>query len=228
MSGAIKMCGPPRRVYLLDSLELHSPKVQLISKQAFAGFEQDQPLPCRLRKHRGKGPGLKVTLPKETEPGCYHAQLVDGSQVEDVVIEVQPQPKLKFLPKILNFKGNKGAAIQTELALVNQGNVAIQIPDSAIGNLYHLQQIPEALTDLFRQEELSDVLPTDQLLRNLKKGYGGIMKWHIQADNTELAVNQKMIIGIKSRIPKTAQSGLRYAGMMHLDQFHLNYEVSVI
>lgn len=228
MSNPIRMAGPPRRIYLLDPIDIGAQSVKLISKQRFGQFCENDELPCRTRAKAGGQLNLKLRLSNDTEPGVYNAQLDVGSKHYDVLMEVQPSAKLRFLPKSLMLTAKPGGTIKANLAIYNCGNVGINVPNSAIANIYQLQSLPSAFANTFQLETEDASELAKSFLINLKNGYGGVMKFHFDGNLCEISPNTQEVFQIKGRVPKLAKSGCIYTGIMHIVRFHALFEITVL
>lgn len=228
MSDAIRMAGPPRRIYLLDPIDSGAQSIKLTSKQNFHQFCENDVLPCRIRKRSGDEVNVKLRLPADTAPGTYAAQLDVDSRQYQVTVDVQPQAKLKVYPKRLAFTAKSGGLIEADLALGNVGNINIAIPENAIANLYCLQEIPAAIASTLQlASDNADELAKN-LLQEIKQGYGGVMKCHLQGELQNLPPGKRAVFHFKGRVPKQAKSGGIYTGIMHIDRFHFVFEVTVL
>ncbi|MCG8673173.1 MAG: hypothetical protein MI867_27545, partial [Pseudomonadales bacterium] len=221
MEKPIRMAGPPRRIFSLDVLTSLPRSYRLVSKSAFGNYCEKQELPCRLKPVKNsKTANLKLKLAEDTAPGEYQAELVTEKQSYPVQIKVQPTAKLMIYPKRLVFFGERGKEISGEIALSNRGNVAIEVPKTAIANLYCLQDIPAAITDTFRQGDIEPEQMVHHLVGQLKHGYGGMMKCRLESEEQHLGVQEQQVFHFRARVPKEANAGRVYAGIMHIGQFH--------
>ncbi|MCG8312081.1 MAG: hypothetical protein MI976_02595 [Pseudomonadales bacterium] len=228
MNSPLRMVGPPRRIYLLDSLNGDAGDLKLVTDSEISGFCVNQELPCRFRQKRHGLINGKLRLSPDTAPGSYGAKLVNGNQSRDVLIEVEANPKIKTYPKTLSYSGASGEEIQGQIQLSNQGNIALVIPETAIANLYDPQEIPTAIADTLQLESETPTELFDNLLVQLKKGYGGLMRFHFNAESSDLGVNQQTVFTLKARVPKLAKAGHNYFGFMHLERFHLVFNLSAL
>lgn len=227
--------GPPRRMQSLTLPASTLTGAELTTEEAIGSVECHCPLPARVKRRAGAASEIRLRLSRDTPPGQYQATLQANEKIFPTIIDVQAAPKLRLLPRGYQVAGVAGEPFTFALGLHNTGNVPIEIPKTAIGNAFAWQVLPAAFARALQfepEEEHEEAVDSgltrvERLMEELQAGYGGVLISKLRGGPAMLQPNQSATVSIESKIPSTAQAGMRYWVMIHINQFHYTFELNV-
>lgn len=214
--------GPPRRLELGDAALGAVTAVELP-----AGVRA--PAGDALAWRAGDPGAARLRLARDTPPGDYTAivQRADGTRTP-VTLQVQARPRLRLRPGTLQLQGVPGQRVVASLVAENRGNVAIEIPEQAVGGVFADDGIETAFSAAYRQD--SDDL--DQIARTLfgklRESHGGLVKVRVTAGAGALAVGARRELALEFDLGRTLKAGRGYHGSIPLAGHAFGLRIAVI
>lgn len=208
---AIAFVGTPRRMVAVGPVpDLDGAEVRL--EGGAAGFLALRRSPLRARTRRG-APAMKLRLRPDTPPGDHEAVLHAGDRSWPVRVHVLPRLSVKMTPAGLSFTAAPGGRATCTAAVVNEGNVAVELPKVAGVGIFDDDGIESAFAATYAQEadSLDDFFETFH--KRLREAHGGLMKLSLTRGAGSLEPGASAIIEITAQLPEKLTRGHRYHGV---------------
>lgn len=210
-TAAIEFVGTPRRMVAIGAIpDLDGAEARL--EGGAAGFLESRRSALRARTRRGT-PAMKLRLRPDTPPGDHEAMLHAGERSWPVRVHVLPRVAVKMTPAGLHFTAEPGARATCLAALVNEGNVAVELPRVAGVGIFDDNGIESAFAATYAQESdsLDDFFETFH--RRLREAHGGLMKLSLTRGAGSLEPGASAAIEITAQLPEKLARGHRYHGV---------------
>jgi hypothetical protein len=169
---------------------------------------------------------LKLKLPKVTPPGIYEGTVeVGGSQLA-VVIEVEPRPRLRVIPRRLRLQGTAGAEVTTDINVVNVGNVALNIESEYTFCIFDPSGLNRAFYFALANDSLQAEKRVSRLMDKLAESHGGLARVRVEGGAGEIPVGDARNLQLTFILPERMRPGLIYSGALKLFNHGIPVEVT--
>jgi hypothetical protein len=220
-----RFIGPPGRLRLaaVDGLawtplqEVHLP----------AGV---RPLRGRSALRRGADPQrARLRLAADTPPGEYQVELAaaDG-RTQTARVSVQSRQRLRVVPAALRLAAAAGAKAGAELLLENRGNVPVEIGAVLVAGLFDDDGIEAAMAAAYNLESEDVNQIVAHAFDRLRQAHGGLLKLRVLRGAGVLAVGERRLLEIESRLGAKLAAGHTYHGVLELGGHGIAVEVQVL
>lgn len=214
--------GPPRRLELGDAALGAVTAVELP-----AGVRA--PAGDALAWRAGDPAAARLRLARDTPPGAYTAivQRADGTRTP-VTLQVQARARLRLRPGTLHVQGAPGQRVAASLVAENRGNVAVEIPEQAVGGVFADDGLETAFSAAYRldSDDLDQVART--LFGKLRESHGGLLKLRVTAGAGALAVGERRTLALELELGRSLKGGRGYHGSVPLAGAAVGLRITVI
>jgi hypothetical protein len=223
-SEPLRVLGAPRRLTLVSQLPGEAEEAELALPDALSEFAGGRvvALPVRRRPDGGR---LRLRLPRSTPPGSYAAELRIAGQTYPVSIEVAPQPRLRIFPPSAEFAAAPRGTAETTLTVVNEGNVAIEVPERVAIGLFDDEGLETAFADTYRQDTDDPLKLLGHWFGKLREGYGGLLHIHVVSGAGPKPPGSESTVVLKATLREGQRPGHSYHGVWSLGP--VNYRINV-
>jgi len=168
---------------------------------------------------------LRLVLPNSTPPGTYKGTLRLSDSQYPILAEVGAYPHLLLSPSRLSFEAAAGSEAETELTLVNEGNVTCDVGKAYAFGLFDQDGLNRSTATAFQEETAQGRERMDRLMNEFAEGYGGIVRMRVEEGAGPVAPGEFRNLRLKLRFPDRLKPGRGYFGTW---SFHnLTYLVTV-
>jgi hypothetical protein len=171
--------------------------------------------PAVLRAYiRSRGAGwseVRVRLPEGTPPGRYRGEAVAGEARWALVLDVAPVIDVRLVPEVAFLSSEPGGRAEFEVAVSNDGNVAVDVPEGAAVDLDEPDQ-ERALGRALRAELKEDEKRVDRLFEELRETHAGEGRVTVTEGAGPVEAGERRRLRCRLEVPMTATPGRRYGG----------------
>lgn len=211
----IEFIGPPHRMIAVGLIpDLEPSEVRIEGKVADCLDTRRAPL--RARRARGHQQ-LKLRLRPDTPPGDYLATLHAGERSWSALVRVLPHPRVQMVPAELSFSGAPGARATCLAVLLNEGNVAIELPKVVPVGIFDDDGVESAFAATYARgaETFDDFFGTFH--GRLREAHGGLLKLRLVRGAGKLAPCSSVALEVTAELPEALTRGHRYHGVWSTD-----------
>ena len=189
-----------------------------------------QPLRGRAALRRGSDPlRARLRLSADTPPGEYEVELADAEgRTQAARVSVQPRPRLRVQPAALRLSAAAGAKAGTELLLENRGNVPIEIGAVLVAGLFDDDGIEVAMAAAYNLDAQDVNQLVGHAFERLRAAHGGLLKLRVRRGAGVLAVGERRLLEIETRLGAKLAPGHAYHGVLELGGHGIAVEVQVL
>ena len=170
-----------------------------------------------LRQSRRLGGGLRLRLLPHTPPGSYAAKLYVGDRSVDAMVQVLPAVQVTINPSELSFVGIPGGAVTALMTLVNAGNVAVELPNTAPVGIFDDEGVETAFAATYGKP----IETFDSFVQifhgKLREAHGGVMKLTVTRGAGMHLPGSSAVVEMSLDLPKDLKPGHRYHGVFSTD-----------
>lgn len=189
---------------------------------------------------------LRMTLPADVAPGAYEAVLrvasgngsppeaenpkgkagakAKAAAAEDdstgndrpARVEVDAAPALRVIPEQLRLRAHPGDQVATDLTLLNQGNVPVDLRRVQPFGIFLAGGLERALRRAYVDKLSKGERRVDVIADNLAEAHGGLVKMKLQKGSGTLAPGEMRSLEVTLEIPAGLAAGSTYAGNWEL------------
>lgn len=168
---------------------------------------------------------IRVSLPRTTPPGTYEATVLLPEGEQPVVLEVQPQARLRFYPRRLAIAGSADERVTATLTALNEGNGSIDLPKTGGVGLYEETALECALGRAMRAERREGERLLDRILEEFAGEFGGTMRLSIETGAGPLGPDEARELALVLHLPDRLEPGKTYDGRWTFDGGSLPIQV---
>jgi hypothetical protein len=214
---AVILRGRPARLAMLPPASADPASVDLAAMPVTGVALQVEGLvPERVHLRRPREPGapaqLRVRLAPTTPPGRYEGAATVGDRTVPVIIEVEPAARLRATPTRFETTAEPGGTNTVEVALVNTGNVAVDIPARSSFCLFDGGGIDHAVWAALTADPPEGKGRMDVLLDDLAVSHGGLVDVRVRDGAGSLAPGERRLCRIDLGWADRLRPGRTYAG----------------
>jgi hypothetical protein len=193
-----------------------------------SGKPVGEPVPAALRPSGAEGLArVKFKLRKTLAPGRYKAQLVVHGDPHVVAFEVDPLPLLRAEPPMLRLQAAPGAAAAATVMLINQGNVAIDVPDRAVVGVFEDDGVENALARAYRADTEDGLQIFKTFVEGLRTSYGNMLNLQVVEGAGALKPAEARTLRLSLAVPDRLKARRVYSGFWSLANLNYTVEISV-
>jgi hypothetical protein len=199
------------------------------------GGEQPLTVPVRLRSgeevfasYRPSAGGLgevRVALPRKTPAGKHEATLLLPDGEQSVVLEVEPQPLLRFHPPVASVNGGPDQRVTATVTALNEGNGSIEIPKSGGAALYEQNVFECAVGRALREGRKEGEHLLDRIAEAWAEEFGGTLRLSVESGAGTLEPDAVRELTLVMHCPDRLKAGRTYEGRWKFDGGSLSISV---
>jgi hypothetical protein len=213
----LRVRGRPDRLSGTFRAPAAAPRVATVRVAALPGANGPADLRARIRPELGDGLStLRLTLAPTTPPGTYESVLRVGGQERAVVIEVEPYPRTRLAVPRGEVAGKPGTERTLKTTVMNVGNVALDVPESADVRFTDTDLVDAVLTAVSAKTD------SDERLRAFADGLagadGGTVALEVAEGAGALEPGGVRDLTLRLRVPEGLVAGRTYAGTWALGE----------
>jgi hypothetical protein len=160
---------------------------------------------------------LRVTLPQHTPPGVYDGVLiVDGERSREVRVEVDPSPQLHVVPEQLRIDAHNGDLVGTDVTMLNQGNVPVELRSVQAIGIFMSGGIERALRRAYVAQPAKNERRVDIIADSLADAHGGLLKVKLEKGAGSIRPGEVRELQLVIHVPKGLDPGALYGGNWEL------------
>lgn len=179
-----------------------------------------------LRVASGAGAPPEVEKPKNQ--AVSRAKTKDAAQDSDSAatdsagsdrparVEVDAAPALRVIPEQLRLRAHPGDLVGTDLTLLNQGNVPVDLRRVQPFGVFLAGGLERALRRAYVDKLSKGERRVDVIADNLAEAHGGLVKMKLQKGSGTLAPGEMRSLEVTLEIPAGLAAGSTYAGNWEL------------
>lgn len=222
--GTVRFRGAPTGLSAV--LRVEKPKPGPVEVSVELPIEVEAPLTAQLVTEAGTDvASMIVRLPERVPPGTYKGKVVLDDREQDIVIEVEPRPRARILPKRTAIRGAPGQRANFEVTIVNRGNVDLEVPKADAFGLFAEDGMDRALGVALGERPKEGGRRIDLLADELSASHGGVAKLHVVDGAGAIAPGDARDVTLAVQIPKQARPGRSYWGVWSF--YNVNYMIEV-
>jgi hypothetical protein len=207
--------GEPRRLVLSDPALAEHETGEVALPEDHAGYSPSPIVPLRLRQRRNRPPYARFRLASTAPPGRHRAELRLSETAQAVEIDIEPAPRLAMDPSGIEFVGAPGEDASAEVRLLNEGNVAIDLAESATAPLFNAGGIKDALVETCRGDSDDPLQLFGMWMRSLRARCG-VIEIRLAGGAASLSPGEARTVNLTARLPAKLVPGLSYYGLARL------------
>jgi hypothetical protein len=193
-----------------------------------SGRPTGDPVPAALRPSGVEGLArVKFKLRKTLPPGRYKGRLVVHGDPHDVEFEVEPLPLLRAEPPMLKLDAAPGASATAIITLINQGNVAVDVPQRGVVGVFEDDGVENALARAYRTESEDGLQILKSFVEGLRASYGNVLNLQVVEGAGALKPGEARTLRIALAVPERLKGRRTYSGFWTLANLNLSVEISV-
>src|SRR5690349_17773099 len=135
---------------------------------------------ARYRPSAGGLGELRLAVPPKTPAGKHEATLLLPEGEQPVVLEVEPQPRLRFHPANVDVRCAPGGRATAEVTALNEGNGSIDIPKAGGVGLYERNALECAVGRALRDRKEGENLVT-RVVEEWANEFGGTLRLSVES-----------------------------------------------
>jgi hypothetical protein len=167
---------------------------------------------------------MRFALPVTTPVGTYHGAAIVDSIEYPITAEVDPQPHLAVSPSQLEVHAAPAATVNTELTLLNKGNVACEVGKALVFRLFDVDSVDRGLGAALG-EETEKGRRVDRFIEEVVAAHGGLVRVAIGKGTGTIQPGEHREIALSFRFSDKLTPGRDYYGYLSL--YNLHYSVRV-
>jgi hypothetical protein len=171
---------------------------------------------------------LSFRLPKSTRPGSYAGSAEVGERKIPVVIEVEAQPRLRFLPSKISFRGGPGARLRAEITVLNLGNMDVVIEPKSSFCIFDNQGVGEAFYAALTEKEVDGRRRIDRVMDELAESHGGMVRAAVLKGSGMLEPEDHRELRVEFQLARRVRPGRSYTGAWMIAKSSLEVEVEAM
>jgi len=157
-------------------------------------------------------PILRLHLPRTTPPGTYEARMKVGDVDRDVVITVEPEVCLRFLPERLVFEAQPGERVSFDLTMLNLGNVEVEIRGAYAFGVFDVGGTERAIARMVSETPAEGRGRVDVLADAVADEHGGLVRLKVDRGSGPIAAGASREVAITVHVPDRIRDGHTYWG----------------
>ncbi len=169
---------------------------------------------------------LRVRLAPSTPPGRYEGSAVLADTTVPVVIDVQPEPRLRAAPTRFDLTAEPSGTQTIEVELANTGNVPIDIPARSSFCLFDGGGIDHAVWAALTSDPPQGKGRMDVLLDDLAMSHGGLVDVRVRSGAGALKPGEARSCRLDLGMSERLRPGRTYAGSWEVARLRLPIRVS--
>lgn len=171
---------------------------------------------------------VKLRLPKNTPPGTYEGVVhVDDVEVP-VVANIEPRPRLRFVPNKLVIKAPPGSLVNTDVTVVNGGNVPVNIEAKHTFCIFDGSGIDRAFSAALTDDKAKGQERMALLMDKLADSHGGFVRLVVDSGTGILETGADRDLHLSLRFSDKLQPGGIYGGAWVLGGGSYYIQIEVI
>ncbi len=189
-----------------------------------------QPLPLTIRRVASTTPVLSLLsfrLPKSTSPGHYKGSAEVGGKIIPIVVDVEARSRLRFVPPSVSFRGASGALLETEITVLNLGNVDAIIHPESTFCIFDNHGVDQALYEALTTKEVEGKRRIDRVMDELAQSHGGLVRVAVQHGAGKLAPETSRDLVVEFQFSHRIRSGRTYRGAWFISETSLEVAIEV-
>jgi hypothetical protein len=131
-------------------------------------------------------------------------------------VEVDAAPVLRVIPEQLRLRAHPGDLVGTDLTLLNQGNVPVDLRRVQPFGIFLAGGLERALRRAYVDKLSKGERRVDVIADNLAEAHGGLVKMKLQKGYGTLAPGEMRSLEVTLEIPAGLAAGSTYAGNWEL------------
>ena len=170
---------------------------------------------------------LRLRLPRTTPPGTYEGTVRIGDTMMPFVAQIEPRPQLRFFPGRLIISAAAGAMVDSDLTLVNTGNVPVNIENTHTFCIFDGTGIDRAFFVALAEDKSKGEERINRLLDELADLHGGLVRLRVEQGVGEIAPGETRELHIVLRFSDRLRAGRRYSGVWQLSSANYSIKINV-
>jgi hypothetical protein len=138
------------------------------------------------------------------------------------------RPRLRVLPATLRLAAAAGAKASAELLLENRGNVPVEIGAVLVAGLFDDDGIEAAMAAAYNLEAKDVNQIVGHAFERLRQAHGGLLKLRVLRGAGVLAVGERRLLEIETRLGAKLAAGHGYHGVLELAGHGIAVEVQML
>lgn len=155
---------------------------------------------------------IRLRLPRGTPAGTYRGQAVIGGAEREVVVVVEPVPRLSLAPRRSAFTARPGQRLEFALDLANDGNVAVDVPKGVSFDLDASEGQDRALGRALRATLHEGERRVDRFFEELRESHGGNAHVTVADGAGPIAPGESRLLKCVLEVPTGVKPGHSYEG----------------
>ena len=178
---------------------------------------------------RGEVSASRATLrlPAATPPGSYRGVARIGGREHPIAVDVEAHVRARSHPSRLAVQAGPGGEVSIELMLVNNGNVAFDVPLRSSFCVFEGDGIHHALWAALTSELPAGKQRVDLLLDDLAESHGGLVDVRPSAPGGPIAPGATQAMRFTLRFSDRLRAGHEYTGTWEPGGLRVPLRVSV-
>jgi hypothetical protein len=168
-----------------------------------------------------------LRLPTTTPPGTYRGVARIGGREHPITVEVEPHVRARSHPNRLAVEAGPGSEAAVELVLVNDGNVAFDVPPRSSFCLFEDDGIHHALWTALTAEPPVGKQRVDLLLDDLAASHGGLVDVRPSTAAGTIAPGEMQAVRLTLLFSERLQPGHEYTGTWEPEGLRVPIRLSV-
>jgi hypothetical protein len=168
-----------------------------------------------------------LRLPTTTPPGSYRGVARIGGREHPITVDVEPHVRARSHPNRLAVEAGPGSEAAVELVLVNDGNVAFDVPPRSSFCLFEGDGIHHALWTALTADPPAGKQRVDLLLDDLAASHGGLVDVRPGTAAGAIPPGATQAVRLTLRFSDRLQAGHEYTGTWEPEGLRVPLRVSV-
>ena len=205
----ITLSGPPRHTAVVVPIDLSAERIVPISISV-----ANQPAIYRaVVRAFGSGKSeILLRLPGDTPPGKYTGEGTVGGKTRAIVVEVEPDMRLRVQPKQTLVSVAASSRVEFSLSVLNGGNVPFDVPKSGVLDLDDAAGQDLALGRTLRASLSRGERRVDRYFEELREGHAGEARVTVRNGAGRLEPGDSRELTCVLDVPAVAKEGRLYVG----------------
>jgi hypothetical protein len=209
----LRLSGPPQRVSGTLAVDIPKSTVVPISLSV-----SDEVAIYRARA-RAIGSGLcevRVRLPRGTPPGTYRGESRFGDRTRSTTVEIVAKDRIRVQPPQTTLVGAPGGSAAFVVTVVNDGNVALEVPKKAWLDFDDVRGPERALARALRADLEEGEPRAERFFEEIRQDHGGEAQVHVVEGAGRVPPGETRTLKCRLETPPTVEAHRTYAGTWDL------------
>ena len=172
--------------------------------------------PPEVEKPKGSGTARKAEAKAKASIKAGDPEGEAGETELPARVEVDAAPALRVIPEQLRLRAHPGDLVGTDLTLLNQGNVPVDLRRVQPFGVFLAGGLERALRRAYVDKLSKGERRVDVIADNLAEAHGGLVKMKLQKGSGTLAPGEMRSLEVTLEIPAGLAPGSTYAGNWEL------------